>query len=168
VSHKKDPVSTPESPEVSQVQDFWEAHPLSAYESPFQPGTKEFFHWHDQVRLTDVEPYSMHLYEFDRHAGERVLDVGCGIGWLCRHFAAGGANITGVDLTRRGVELTRKRLDGAGLKGTVIQASAEDLPFKTDSFDFVTSAGVLHHTPETRRGGQGNPPCITPRWPRYD
>ena len=135
-----------------EVRQFWEQNPLSALETDFTPGTREFFEWHDAVRKTDVEPFAMHLYEFDRHAGDQVLDVGCGIGWLCLHFRAGGADVTGVDLTRRGVELTRERLRLNGLACTLVQASAEQLPFETGSFDFVTSAGVLHHTPDTQSG----------------
>ena len=137
-------------PDVAQVRRFWEANPLCAFESPFQVGTREFFDWHDQVRRNDVETFSVHLYEFDRHASERVL----GVGWLCWHFATGRADITGVDITRRGVELTRQRLSLDGLECAVVQASAEQLPFRTGSFDFVTCAGVLHHTPDTLQGIQ--------------
>jgi SAM-dependent methyltransferase len=74
------------------------------------------------------------------------------VGWLCANFAAHGAQVTGVDLTRRGVELTRRRLELLGLSATVLSANAEALPFATASFDFVTAAGVLHHTPDTAAG----------------
>lgn len=141
-----------EQVDCTEVRQFWEQNPLSALESDFPPGSREFFRWHDSVRKADVEPFAMHLYEFDRHAGQNVLDVGCGIGWLCRHFRGAGADVVGVDLTRRGVELTRERLRLDGLACTLVQASAEQLPFESGSFDFVTCAGVLHHTPDTQRG----------------
>lgn len=140
---------SPQPPTISNVHQFWEANPLFSLESPFSLGSREFFSWHNQIRCEDVEAFAMHLYEFDQHAHEKVLDVGCGIGWLCWHFARNKANIIGIDLTRQGVELTRQRLALDSLSGTVLQASAEQLPFQNDSFDFVTSAGVLHHTPNT-------------------
>jgi len=138
-------------PSVADVELFWQQNPLCAFESPFPVGTPEFFQWHDEVRRLDVDLYAMPLYEFDRHRGEQVLDVGCGIGWICYHFARGGARITGVDLTQRAVDLTRRRLEIHGLTGTILQANAEALPFPDAAFDFVVSAGVLHHTPETAK-----------------
>ena len=141
--------SPQQQPAVGVVQQFWQTNPLCAFESPYEVGTKAFFDWHEQIRTVDIETFSINHYEFDKHAGERVLDVGCGIGWLCRHFALGGAHITGVDLTKKALDLTRKRLSYEGLHCELAEASAEELPFADNSFDFITSAGVLHHTPDT-------------------
>ncbi len=143
-----------ESSDLTNVREFWEANPLASFESPYQVGSEEFFNWHDTERYKEAESFAMPLYEFDNHAGERVLDVGCGIGWVCKHFAAEGTNVTGIDITMRGVKLTRQRLQMAGMNGSVIQANAEVLPFQSNSFDFIVSSGVLHHTPNTRHGVQ--------------
>lgn len=151
MTQTKEPPTFATQPDIAAVRRFWEANPLCALESPYPAGSREFFEWHDRVRETDVEVFAMHLYEFDQHAGERVLDVGCGVGWLCRHFAAGGAEITGVDITYQATKLTRKRCELHELPCTVVQGSAEQLPFDSGSYDFVTSAGVLHHTPDTAR-----------------
>ncbi|MEX2212524.1 MAG: class I SAM-dependent methyltransferase [Phycisphaeraceae bacterium] len=43
------------------------------------------------------------------HKGERVLDVACGQGVLCRQLAAKGANVTGVDAARALIDLAKKR-----------------------------------------------------------
>lgn len=140
--------------DLHQIQNFWEKNPLFAFESPAPVGTKEFFEWHNRIRCGDVEPFSIHLYEFKGHVSERVLDVGCGIGWLCWQFAKGGANLTGIDITSRGVDLTRQRLALDNLPSHLVQSSAEHLPFRAESFHFVTAAGVLHHTPDTLRAVQ--------------
>jgi ubiquinone/menaquinone biosynthesis C-methylase UbiE len=136
------------SPSVAQVKEFWETHPLSGAESPFPIGSPKFFDWHDEIRRNDVESFALHMYEFDQHRGELVLDVGCGTGWLCQHFAENGARISGVDITSTGVHLTRARLAMHQLSGDIIQASAEQLPFATNTYSFVSCAGVLHHTPD--------------------
>jgi SAM-dependent methyltransferase len=39
----------------------------------------------------------------------------------------------------------------AGLKGTILQSDARNLPFPDHTFDFVYSWGVLHHSPDLSR-----------------
>jgi SAM-dependent methyltransferase len=62
-----------------------------------------------------------------------------------------GAVATGVDLTERGVALTRERVALEGFTADVRQADAEHLPFESNTFDIVYSYGVLHHSPHTVR-----------------
>lgn len=95
-------------------------------------------------------PYSS-LIPFDELAGKDVLEIGCGTGVHARLLAAAGARVTAVDLTPTAVELTRRRLDLHGLHADVLEADAEALPFDDDSFDFVWSWGVVHHSNDTRR-----------------
>jgi len=136
---------------VHQVRQFWEQHPLCEYEIPFEPGTKAFFDAHDALKSESTDRFNMHLWEFDKHPRERVLDVGCGPGWLVQEYARGGANVVGVDITARALELAKRRLELRNLKGEFIQANAESLPFDSSCFDFISSSGVLHHTPETEK-----------------
>lgn len=153
-------------PSIDRVKAFWEQHPLGNFESPHELGSREFFQWHDRVRQDDEGRFASHLYEFERHAGENVLDIGCGNGWLVTNFARHGALVHGLDLTEHAIELTGKRLALEGLTADLCTANAEALPFPSDHFDYVTSAGVLHHTPDTpqairealrvtRQGGRG-------------
>jgi len=81
-------------------------------------------------------------------SGLDVLDVGCGQGIDLCEYALAGAKVTGIDLTPRHVELARQHLDELGLEGQVLVGDAESLPFGDETFDRVSSNGVLHHTPD--------------------
>ena len=91
------------------------------------------------------------LIPFAELRGKDVLEVGCGTGVHARLLAQAGARVTAVDLTPTAVELTRRRLELAGLEADVREADAESLPFADASFDFVWSWGVVHHSENTER-----------------
>lgn len=97
------------------------------------------------------EPYIKTFARFERGRGKRVLEVGVGAGTDFVNWVRNGAVATGVDLTERGVELTRERLALEGLSAEVMRADAESLPFESNTFDVVYSYGVLHHSPHTVR-----------------
>jgi ubiquinone/menaquinone biosynthesis C-methylase UbiE len=138
-------------PSLEEVRNFWEQHPLCAYEIQFEPGTPEFFQAHDRLKREHTDRFNLPLWEFDARPGQSVLDVGCGPGWLVQEYSRGRASVVGLDLTRRAVELTRKRLAYQALAARLLQANAECLPFESNAFDLVSCSGVLHHTPDTRR-----------------
>ena len=132
------------------VRQFWESNPLAAGAIPFEPGTPEYFAEHTRLREAEAGPEMVHwAYEPHRSSGKRVLDVGCGNGYVTCKFAQTGASVVAVDLTDKGVELTRARLSLHGLEADVRRADAESLAFGDDTFDIVVSFGVLHHTPDT-------------------
>ncbi len=135
--------------EIDQVRDYWEAHPLYSYEVNGSTGTLDFFDAVDRIRRQDVDRFSMRYWEFDQFKGRRILDVGCGPGWLAAQYARAGAEVAAVDLTKRAVQLTRKQFDMHHLSGDIRVANAERLPFATETFDLVVASGVLHHTPHT-------------------
>ena len=138
------------TPAVSDVRRFWEQHPLATAAIEHEPGTPEFY---ERFRLLreQVEPPELQarFYAYGAWAGRRVLDVGCGNGYLLGHYARAGACTTGIDLTSRGVALSARRFELGGLRGDFAQGNAEALPFRDASFDLVLSMGVLHHTPNT-------------------
>ena len=140
--------------ELRDVKGFWEAHPLLGYELPHEPGTPEFYEAFDEVRDAFDLKFYPHLLNLDGMKGKSILDVGCGNGWLLKQYASHGARTHGIDLTSRGVELSRKRFELSGLQGEFLVGSAEDIPFADNTFDMVTSLGVIHHTPRTGRCAQ--------------
>lgn len=69
----------------------------------------------------------------------RLLDIGCGDGWLIRHMNALGWSAEGVDFDPRAVAQAR----GAGL--TVHQGSLFDQRFHDASFDAITMSHSIEH-----------------------
>lgn len=111
-------------------------------------------HW-DKTPLfiSEEERYSTYpwLYEaaeFRKHAGEDVLEIGCGTGCDLLQFAKNGARAVGVDITPEHLRLAAERVNGLA---EIKRSDATALPFDDGSFDFVYSHGVLHHIDEPRR-----------------
>ena len=135
---------------LDDVRAYWEAHPLSASAIPHPLGSREYFEYYDRLReANESVEFSALLHEYRDFAGRRVLDVGCGNGYVLSRYAREGAEVFGVDLTDAAVSLCRKRFEFMGLTGDFRRANAEALPFPDATFDCVTSMGVLHHTPGT-------------------
>jgi len=76
--------------------------------------------------------------------GERVLDIGCGIGWLEERLQ--DFNIVGVDSSREMLKEARKRSDK-----TFVRGEAENLGFKDGSFDVVIFITTLEFLPDYRK-----------------
>ena len=78
-------------------------------------------------------------------AGERVLDAGCGTGYL-----AAGLRRARPDVPVAGCDLSAGMLGAARAAGgwPLVQADAARLPFADGAFDVVVARGVLHHLPD--------------------
>lgn len=114
--------------------------------TPGTPGSREYFESLDTGR-TDYAPWMQDALAYSDVAGLDVLDVGCGQGIDLVRYAAAGARAVGIDITPRHAELATLHLAAMGLRGDVHVGDAERLPFPDESFDVVSSNGVLHHTP---------------------
>jgi ubiquinone/menaquinone biosynthesis C-methylase UbiE len=123
----------------------WTNDPCGAVEGT--PGTAEYAEALVAARVA-YAPWMAEVLGYNGARGLDVLDVGCGQGIDLIQLARAGARVTGIDLTPRHVELAREHLEALGLDGVVLEGDAERLPFPDDSFDLVTSNGVLHHTPD--------------------
>ncbi|WP_052473412.1 class I SAM-dependent methyltransferase [Paramagnetospirillum magnetotacticum] len=137
------------APSVGDVREYWNRNPLLSHELA-SPGSPAFFASLDTAKREDSDRFAMDYWEFGQWAGQRVLDIGCGPGWLTVQYARGGAQVDSVDLTPRAVELAQAHLALHGQSATVREGNAEELPFPDDQFDLVAASGVLHHTPDTQ------------------
>jgi SAM-dependent methyltransferase len=82
-----------------------------------------------------------------------VLEIGLGYGTLSQLLARSGASYWGSDIARNPVDVVRGRLRLLGIEpaGRVRVATALDLPWPDQSFDYVYSIGCLHHTGQLSR-----------------
>ena len=136
--------------EKHHAREQWSQDPCGArYGAKYEFATREFFDEVERHRYQEYAPWMPEVMGFNEHAGERLLEVGCGMGTDLLQFARGGAICTGLDLTPRSIEISRHRFNLYGVPGTFLIADGERLPFADNSFDVVYSNGVLHHTPDT-------------------
>jgi ubiquinone/menaquinone biosynthesis methyltransferase len=78
-------------------------------------------------------------------AGMHALDVACGTGDLASGLASRGARTVGLDLTPRMVELARAKHGGAV---AFLVGDMMALPFRSASFDVVTTGYGLRNVPD--------------------
>lgn len=115
---------------------------FDAIDSRFIHGARLFAH--------DVQPFDR-IIPFDRLAGKRVLEIGCGMGLHTELIARAGADLSSIDISETSIANTRRRLELKGLQADVRLCDAERIPFENDTFDFVWSWGVIHHSARTGR-----------------
>ena len=79
--------------------------------------------------------------------GQRVLIVGAGTGLDLTHLP-GGVSVTLLDLTPAMLARARRRATQVGLDATVVEGSADALPFADASFDAVVLHFILAVVPD--------------------
>src|SRR6185295_8564705 len=131
-----------------QVRQFWESevcgtNPDLIGNAPTR--SREWFESVEQHRYK-AEPYIREVAQFSRAKGKRLLEVGVGAGTDHLQWARAGADCYGVDLTDAAIDTTRERLALYDLSSNLQRVDAEHLPFEDNSFDFVYSWGVIHHS----------------------
>lgn len=79
--------------------------------------------------------------------GRRVLDLGCGTGFLSALLAANGAEVDAVDVSAASLAVARRRAEASGVADRVRfhRAPAESLGFEDARFDAACGVFVLHH-----------------------
>ena len=86
------------------------------------------------------------------HGGERIVDVGTGVGHTLRRLAPSFRSAVGVDATREMLEAGRGVLASAGVTNALlVQGNATALPIASRLADVVTSRLAAHHFADSAR-----------------
>jgi len=136
--------------EKESVRQYWDDTPCGTGNIAYPEGSLEYFEAITENR-NELEPFIAEYAQFDKWAGKKILEVGCGAGSDLLRFARAGAQTVGIDLSPKSAFLAKSRLHTYNCQGDVLVADAENLPFKGNEFELIYSWGVLHHTPNPER-----------------
>jgi SAM-dependent methyltransferase len=132
-----------------ETRRYWDAHPIAVDTSAHARGTRDSFDELYQRFCAGMDEISHRFLEQCR--GKRVLEMGCGIGLAGRALVTSGIDYTGVDYSRKSLELAREHFAQNGLRARFVNIDGVALPFADGSFDLVFSVGVVHHIPDMAR-----------------
>ncbi|MBN2139315.1 MAG: class I SAM-dependent methyltransferase [Sedimentisphaerales bacterium] len=79
--------------------------------------------------------------------GDKILEIGCGIGTIVSRLSAEGYSVAGIDISRRAIAYGLEKYGDINLE---VQA-AETLPYENQSFDVVLSFDLLEHIADVDR-----------------
>lgn len=79
--------------------------------------------------------------------GKKVLDLGCGTGWLSVILAKRGANVEAIDISTEAIRIAVEmaKVNQVAEKINFKVGSIYELDYPSDYFDFVIGQAILHH-----------------------
>ena len=98
--------------------------------------------------IRNWKSYNRFISPINPDKGKKLLDVACGMGGLLKAARERGLASFGLDISREGIVLAAK-LNGCR---KLIVANGERLPYKDNSFDYITNIGSLEHFPDPKIG----------------
>jgi len=105
--------------------------------------------WEDRYGGFPLDPHKVNVdmyplkYVYDiisKRKGAKMLEVGCGLGRILKHFRSEGLDVYGMEYIFVPLERLNKETGFAKL----FQADVRWMPIKDNSFDILTAFGVFH------------------------
>jgi ubiquinone/menaquinone biosynthesis C-methylase UbiE len=116
---------------------------------------KEIKDWYDRVYLYNPKRFIRSWKSYNRFIQpmmpglrKKLLDVACGTGGLLKAANERGLIPFGLDISREAI-LWAARVSGCN---KLVVANGENLPYKDNSFEYVTNVGSLEHFPDPKAG----------------
>lgn len=140
---------------IEEVREYWTNNVNTTQfwtGDPALIGSPEFFDTVTAfIRKNYAHRYRLIKQEAEKYPGGKLLEVGCGAGWESVAWAQAGMEVHSIDLSTAALELAKKNFEHNGLTADLQWGNAEEIPFKDNTFDVVTSLGVLHQTESTEK-----------------
>ena len=93
----------------------------------------------------------------------RILEVGCGYGTFSVALAQLGAQVTGLDISKRAMKIAKEISEKLNVKIDMIQGDAQNIPCASGFFDVIISCETLEHVPNLKKALAEIFRCIRPR-----
>lgn len=121
------------------------------------PTVSEIKTWYDKKYLARGKnswraagAYPIFLDYLSVSAGKKILDAGCGTGYLLKAAHERGLESYGIDISAQGVKIASV----IAPESHISVGQAEQLEFSDNFFDYVTCLGVLEHFSDMEKGLQ--------------
>lgn len=102
---------------------------------------KHVLHGNMNVRMRDST-----LKLLDVQRGEKVLDIGCGLGYFLLKLKGSGAELHGLDPSEESIEYVKKNITEHAKVGSV-----EEIPYPDNMFDKVLFCEVIEHVEDDEK-----------------
>jgi len=117
-------------------------------------GDRWYTAYDDPIALLRAEnkvkfPWILNKLRTDCDHQGKILDVGCGGGFLSNELARQGYKVTGVDLSLESLKVAEAHDETKSVKYEV--ADAYKLPFADESFDALTAMDFLEHVEDPEK-----------------
>jgi len=135
---------------IARIAAYWDEriHDLAITTHPV--GTPGFFQQLYEYRYDKLN-YLPRLVDFAGYTGKHLLEVGCGAGIDLVRFAKGGANVTGIDLSKTAIDLARRNFEQSEQQADLRVMNGEHMQFADHTFDVVYAHGVLQYTSDSAK-----------------
>ncbi len=135
---------------ITKIATYWDEHIHDLAITTYPVGTPGFFQQLDQYRYDKLN-YLPRLVDFDGYRGKTLLEIGCGVGIDLVRFARGGANVTGIDLSKIAIDLARQNFEQSQQHADLRVMNGERMQFADNTFEVVYAHGVLQYTADSAK-----------------
>jgi len=138
---------------IEELKVYWQGRNIpQRWYSNKTPLTLQWFNEIAHKRFNNYYSYLTTDAEFNAHPGEKILEIGVGLGTDLIEYAKGGAKVYGIDLGEEQINLTKMNFELRNLKYCELSAQdAMNIKYPDNFFNLVYSFGVLHHVPDTEK-----------------
>lgn len=98
--------------------------------------------------MRPYEAYPIFLDYLNVRTQKKLLDIGCGTGYLLKAADQRGLETYGTDISNEGVKIAQK----VSPHSKIIRGKGEELRFPDKFFDYVTCLGALEHFLNIEKG----------------